>query len=83
MAGIEIEKADREEMAKVLRHHLKTEFDVELGGIDAEFLLDFITERFGPSFYNQGLLDAQAVVSKRIDVVIEAIDELHKATPRS
>jgi len=76
------EKADRADMAQRLRRYLKDEHQVEIGGMDAEFLLDFITEKLGPRFYNQGLRDAAAALAKRMDVLTEALEELERPEPR-
>jgi uncharacterized protein (DUF2164 family) len=41
-------------------------------------LLDFIGQEIGCFYYNQGLLDAQAVLSQRIDDIQDAIVQLEK-----
>lgn len=82
MAGPAIDKPDRELLARALRAHLKDELDVEIGGLEAEFLLDFMAERIGPRFYNQGLRDAATALAKRMDVLTEALEELERPVPR-
>jgi uncharacterized protein (DUF2164 family) len=82
MAGMGFDKADREAMAAMLRRYLKDELDAEVGNMDSEFLLDFITERLGPRFYNQGLRDAAVALAKRMDVLTEALEELERPEPR-
>ena len=78
MAKIELEKPVQDAMVRALSRYLKDELDVEVAGFDAVFLLDFITERLGPHYYNQGLYDAQALVSKKLDALGEAVLELEK-----
>lgn len=73
MLKIELAKDDRDAMARALSRYLKDELDLEVTGFDAQFLLDFIAETLGPQFYNQGLADAQALVSKKLDDIGEAI----------
>ena len=80
MAGLE--KDDRTALARTLRAYLKDELDVEIGGLDAEFLLDVMAERLGPRFYNQGLCDAATALAKRMDVLTEALEELERPVPR-
>lgn len=80
MAGLD--KDDRLALARTLRGYLKGELDVEIGGMDAEFLLDFMAERLGPRFYNQGLRDAATALAKRMDVLTEALEELERPQPR-
>lgn len=77
-----LEKDDRTALARTLRAHLKVELDVEVGGLEAEFLLDFLAERLGPRFYNLGLRDAATALAKRMDVLTEALEELERPVPR-
>ena len=78
MSKIELAKDTRDALARALSRYLKDELELEVKGFDAVFLLDFITERFGPHFYNQGLYDAQALLAKKLDAMGEAILELEK-----
>ena len=80
MSKIELPKETAEAAAKALSKYLKAELDVEVSGFDAVFLVDFITERLGPHYYNQGLYDAQAVLHARLEQISEAIYELEKPT---
>ncbi|MDP1632477.1 MAG: DUF2164 domain-containing protein [Caulobacter sp.] len=82
MAGIELDKPARELMLRQLGRYLKVELDVEIGGLPAEFLLDFLTEHLGPHYYNQGLQDARTAFLKRVDEIGETIYELEKPTPK-
>ena len=77
-----LEKDDRTALARTLRAHLKDELDVEVGGLEAEFLLDFLAECLGPRFYNLGLRDAATALAKRMDVLTEALEELERPVPR-
>ena len=78
MSKIELPKEAADAAAKALSKYLKAELDVEVSGFDAVFLVDFITERLGPHYYNQGLYDAQAVLAKKADDIGEAILGLEK-----
>ena len=78
MSKIELSKATRDSLARALSDYLKAELEVEVKGFDAVFLLDFIVERLGPHFYNQGIYDAQALLSVKLDAMGEAIMELEK-----
>jgi uncharacterized protein (DUF2164 family) len=79
MSKIELPKEAHEALAKALSRYLRDELDLEVKGFDAVFLLDFITERLGPHYYNQGLYDAQAIVSKKAEEIGEAIYGAEKA----
>ncbi|MEW5686250.1 MAG: DUF2164 domain-containing protein [Pseudomonadota bacterium] len=78
MPKIELPKETREALARALSRYLKDELDVEVQGFDAVFLLDFVTERLGPHFYNQGLADAQALLAKKLDEIGESIYQLEQ-----
>jgi uncharacterized protein (DUF2164 family) len=82
MSKIEHSKEAREAAARALSRYLKDELDLEVSGFDAVFLTDFVTETLGPHFYNQGLADAQAILSKKLDEIGESIYQLEKPAPR-
>jgi len=69
---------DKEELIGKLKAYFKAELDQELGTFDAGFLLDFIGEKLGPYFYNQGLYDAQAILAGKLEEVENAILEIEK-----
>jgi len=71
---------ERTELLRVLREFSAVELDRELGGFEAEFLLDFITEKLGAYYYNRGLLDARALLEQRIETIGDALYELEKPT---
>jgi len=75
---IEFSSDQKELITNELRRYLNEEMGADLGTFEAMDLFDFVAENIGPMFYNRGLLDAQAVLSKRIDAVTEAISELEK-----
>jgi len=78
MSKIELAKDTRDALALALTRYLKDEHDAEVAGFDAHFLLDFILETLGPHIYNQGLADAQALLSKKLDELGEMILQLEK-----
>ncbi len=75
---IELEKPARDALASALAGYLKDECDVEIGGMDAVLLLDFISERLGPHYYNQALYDARAHLAAKMEALGEAVYELEK-----
>lgn len=81
MPSIELPKAAREALTAALSRYLKTELDLEVTGFDAVFLTDFITDQIGAYYYNQGLADAQALVGRKTEEIVEAIYQLEKPLP--
>lgn len=80
MGTIGFSQEEKEVIIKKIRTYFTETLDQEIGRFDAEFLLDFFAEEVGAYFYNRGLLDAQAVLSNRLENISEAILELEKVT---
>ena len=75
---IELDKPVREALARSLSRYLKDHFDVDVGGMDAVLLLDFVAETLGPHFYNQALHDARARLQDKVEALSDAFYELEK-----
>jgi len=80
MAEIKFSSEERGLILQKIQRYFSDELDQELGHFDAGFLLDFFEKELGPTFYNRGLYDAQAMLQKQIDSIIEAIYGLEKPT---
>lgn len=78
MAEIGFTKEERELITVKLKSYFEQELNQELGQFDADFLLDFITDELGPYFYNRGLYDAQSVMQRSVDSIMESIYEIEK-----
>ena len=73
MSKIEFSKPERELITRKLQTYFSDELSHDLGGFEAEFLLDFLTTEIGTFFYNRGLYDARAVLSRKFDELDESI----------
>jgi uncharacterized protein (DUF2164 family) len=71
----------RTALTSALREFLDAELDVTIGTFEADDLADFVIEKLGPWFYNQGLLDARARLGQLIDGIQEELSLLEKASP--
>ena len=80
MPMIEFSKDEKAILVRRLQVWFNEELKQELGRFDAEFLLDFVGEEIGAYFYNRGLYDAQAILSKRLDDLTDAILQLEQPT---
>jgi len=78
MTMISLDNKDKQHLIQLLKTYFEQELDRDLGQFEAEFLFDFISEKFGAHFYNQGLYDAQAMIANRVDLITDAIYELEK-----
>lgn len=80
MKKIEFTQDEKELLARKIQMYFSEELNQEIGGFDAQFLLDFFAEEIGPLWYNQGLQDAQAVIDEQVANVSDAIYELTQVT---
>jgi uncharacterized protein (DUF2164 family) len=81
MTKITLDSAIKQQLIDKLQDYFEQELQVSLEQFDADFLLDFIAKEMGCHFYNQGLTDAQAILSDRIELVKESIEELYQDIP--
>lgn len=72
---IKLERAQKEALATAIQDYMQDELEVEIGQFDSEFLIDFITEKLAPIYYNKGIEDAKTVIERR---VLEMTDELYE-----
>ena len=64
------EKAHLVEKIKV---YFARELGQEIGGFDAEFLLDFFSAEIGKHFYNKGLNDGLDEMRVRLDTIADDV----------
>ncbi len=74
MPDLKLDKGTRAHLNQQIRQYLSDELDTDLGNMEADFLIDFLTKSLGASFYNLGLKDAQALLARKID---DISDELY------
>lgn len=82
MSKIEISKDQRRDACEALRKYMSNEFDFELEQFDGEFLFDFILQRFGPLFYNQGVNDSQKIIERKMADIADELYEIEQVIPR-
>ena len=80
MAIVEFSSDEKKVIVGRIPTYFREEIKQELGGFDAEFLLDFFAEEMGAYFYNRALYDAQAILERRLEDFGEAVFELEKPT---
>lgn len=71
---------EKTEIIAKIQKYFDRELGQEIGRFDAEFLLDFFAREIGNYFYNQGLYDAQAILSTKLDDLNDAIYQLELPT---
>ncbi|MGB5444870.1 MAG: DUF2164 domain-containing protein [Psychromonas sp.] len=80
MADIKFTREQTALLVSQIQNYFDSELAQEIGDFDAEFLLDFFTEKIGGYYYNQGLNDARALLDEKLDTITESFYELEKIT---
>lgn len=80
MAEIDLTKDETDRIVGKVKDYFSKELGQDIGGFEAEFLIDFFAKEIGPFFYNRGLSDAQAVFKEKAEEAGYLVEELEKAT---
>ncbi len=80
MSDIEFSNEEKEILVHKIQHYFQNELSEEIGGFDAEFLLEFFSKEIGPYHYNRGLYDARAMIEEKTQNIIQTFYEMEKAT---
>ena len=72
---IQLESKQKSELTHTLKRYLQDELNADLGQFDTEFLVDFISKKFGAVYYNKGIEDAQKVMERKM---LDISDELYE-----
>ncbi|WP_299733787.1 DUF2164 domain-containing protein [uncultured Endozoicomonas sp.] len=80
MEKIKLSKQDKDLLISKIKEYFDTELEQEIGGFEAEFLIDFFAREIGPHFYNQGLTDAHTLFLEKTEEMGYLMQELEKPT---
>jgi uncharacterized protein (DUF2164 family) len=80
MSQITFSKEETAQIAGELQHYFREELDQEIGALQAEMFLDFLSQTIGPAFYNRGLYDAQALLAAKLEDLTDAVLALEQPT---
>jgi len=80
MSEVKFSKEEKERIVQKVKMYFNDELDQDIGGFDAEFLIDFFASEIGASFYNQGLNDAQVLFTEKVEELGYLVQELEKQT---
>lgn len=64
---VQLTKEEKQAGSEALKEYLMAEFELEVGGLQAEILLDFITEHIGIDYYNHGISDAYRFMMEKTE----------------
>ncbi|MPN34046.1 hypothetical protein SDC9_181538 [bioreactor metagenome] len=64
---IKLSKEKRDAMISQVKEYFYNEREEELGDLAAGLIVDFITEKLAPEFYNQGVFDSYVYMNDRVE----------------
>lgn len=80
MNQIKFSREEKDLMVEKVKSYFRDELKQEIGGFDAEFLIDFFAEEIGGFFYNRGLYDAETLISEKVSEISDLLLQLEKPT---
>lgn len=78
MDKITFTKEEKDLMVRKVQLYFREELNQEIGGFDAEFLIDFFSAEMGAFFYNRGLYDAEAAIHGKVAEISDLLLQLEK-----
>jgi uncharacterized protein (DUF2164 family) len=78
--NIQFSSAEKDVIVGKIKRYFAEHLGQQIGGFDAEFLLDFFAREMGAYFYNRGLYDAQAALTAKLEDIQDAIFQLERPT---
>jgi len=78
MTEIKFTREEKDFLTRKIQQYFEKELDYEIGGFDAEFLLDFFATEVGAYFYNKGLTDAKLILDMKLEEMSDAIYAIEK-----
>ncbi|WP_119396550.1 DUF2164 domain-containing protein [Salinibius halmophilus] len=78
MIDVDLSREQKEQLVAKLKRYFEDELDQDIGGFEAEFLLDFIGKELGAFYYNKGVSDAQLAVASKYSELTDLFFELEQ-----
>ncbi|SFZ98719.1 hypothetical protein MNB_SV-5-382 [hydrothermal vent metagenome] len=78
MTDVKFSTEERQILVAKIQTYFNNELSEDIGGFDAEFLLDFFNNTIGAYHYNQGLRDAQILIDENNQSLLQRIYEIEK-----
>lgn len=80
METIRFDDGEKAVIVEKIKAYVARELDMEIGGFDAEFLLEFFSKEVGPYYYNRGVNDARAVIEAKLENIADSLYEIEQPT---
>ncbi|MFV8816521.1 DUF2164 domain-containing protein [Haliea sp. E17] len=78
MEKMQFSREEKAQMVRKVQLYFSEELGQEIGGFDAEFLVDFFAGEIGPFFYNRGLYDAESAVTEKLAEISDLLLQLER-----
>ena len=75
---VEFTRDEIDRIVSKVKKYFETELNQEIGGFEAEFLVDFFSKEIGSYFYNKGITDAQSLFTNKAEEIGYLIQDLEK-----
>lgn len=69
--NIRLSKEKRDPMIAEIKKYFSEEREEDLGDLSASLILDFFIKELSTEFYNQGVYDAYAYMSEKLEDLLE------------
>ena len=66
-ALLRLTKEETKKAVEDLQEYLAKNFDVVIGSLPTEIFLEYISEKVGPYYYNQGVTDAMQMMTEKTE----------------
>lgn len=64
---VTLSKEQKANAAAKMEEYMQKNFDIEIGGLQAGFLVDFIAENIGVYFYNNAIADSFSFITDKAE----------------
>jgi len=64
---IPLSKEQKENAVAKIKEYIMDNFDAEIGNLQSEIFLDFITKHIGVYYYNKGIADSMGFMTDKIE----------------
>ena len=67
MQELKLSKEKKQQAATKIQKYMEGNFDSEIGNLEAEIFVDYLTDVLGKYFYDQGIIDAKEYVLEKAE----------------
>ena len=64
---IQLSKEQKSKASAKIKEYAEENFEIEIGNLQAEIFLDFITKNIGIYYYDKGIIDASDFMSEKAE----------------